>query len=92
MGTVVSEQPMTTVLGGGVGRRQARVNPARKKVGGVWLVDIRWVLMPLAFLFTSLAKVFTGPCRNVHLPSSLSGTKASSTVKCVRRRINVLPI
>jgi hypothetical protein len=92
MGTVVSEQPMTTVLGGGsAGARPGSTRP-EKSWRGVWLVDIRWALMPLAFLFTSLAKVFTGACRDVHLPSSLSGTKASSTVKCVRRLINVLPI
>jgi hypothetical protein len=48
--------------------------------------------MPLAFLFTSLAKVFTGACRNVHLPSSLSGKKDSSVVEVVRRLIDVLTI
>ena len=29
------------VRGGGVGRRQARVDPARKKVGGVWTTRTR---------------------------------------------------
>jgi len=89
---VVSEQPMTTVLGGGVRRPRSGSDPAGKSWQGVRLVDIRWALMPLAFMFTSLAKVFTGPCRNVHLPSSPSGKKTSSAVEGVRRLIAVLVV
>ena len=67
--------------------------PGRKKVGGVCEVGgYRMGLMSLAFMFTSLAKVFTGPCRNVHLPSSLSGKKISSAVEGVRRLIAVLVV
>ena len=79
---------------GGGPPAQVWVRPGRKKVGEVWvrLVGIGWALMSLAFMFTSLAKVFTGPCRNVHLPSSPSGKKTSSAVEGVRRLIGVLPI
>ena len=48
--------------------------------------------MPLAFLFTSLVKVFTGVCRNVHLPSSLSRKKNSSVAEGVRMPIDILII
>jgi len=90
---VVSEQPMTTVLGGG-GSAGARPgpDPARKSWQGVRLVGTGWALMSLAFMFTSLAKVFTGPCRNVHLPSSPSGKKTSSAVEGARRLIAVLVV